>query len=77
MLNGSAAAVRAYELGEWIKLQPFCGPPQKPEGITGKDWESKVKGRTGIIMFHAYWTRQGEAPASASGDISTFGMTSV
>lgn len=67
MLNGSPAAARAYELSEWLKLQPFCGLPKKPENITGKDWESKVKGRTGIIMFHAYWTRSGEAPASASG----------
>ncbi len=67
MMNGAAAAVRAYELGEWLKLQPFCGLPQKPEDVTGKDWETKVKGRTGIIMFHAYWTRVGEAPASASG----------
>ncbi len=67
MMSGSAAAVRAYELGEWLKLQPFCGLPKQPENITGKDWESKVKGRTGIIMFHAYWTRAGEAPENASG----------
>ena len=67
MMDGYAAAVRAYELGEWLKLQPFCGLPQNPEKITGKDWEAKVKGRTGIIMFHAYWTRSGEAPANASG----------
>ena len=40
-------------------LQPFCGLPKKPEDITGKDWKSKDKGRTGIIMFHAYWTRDG------------------
>ncbi len=67
IMDGSAAAVRAYELGEWLKLQPFCGLPQKPENITGKDWETKVKGRTGILMFHAYWTRAGEAPNSANG----------
>jgi hypothetical protein len=67
MMDGSPSAVRAYELGEWLKLQPFCGLPKQPENITGKDWESKVKGRTGIIMFHAYWTRDGEAPANASG----------
>ncbi len=67
MMDGQAAAVRAYELGEWLKLQPFCGLPQTPEKITGKNWEVNVKGRTGIIMFHAYWTRSGEAPADASG----------
>jgi len=67
MMDGSPAAVRAYELGEWLNLQPFCGLPKQSENITGKDWESKVKGRTGVIMFHAYWTRAGEVPASASG----------
>lgn len=67
MMDGLPAAVRAYELGEWLKLQPFCGLPKEPENITGKDWEAKVKGRTGILMFHAYWTRAGEAPANASG----------
>ena len=67
MMDGLPAAVRAYELGEWLKLQPFCGLPKQPENITGKDWESKVKGRTGIVMFHAYWTRDGESAANASG----------
>lgn len=67
IMDGNPAAVRAYELGEWLKLQPFCGLPKQPENITGADWESKVKGRTGIIMFHAYWTRDGESAASASG----------
>jgi hypothetical protein len=67
IMDGLPSAVRAYELGEWLKLQPFCGLPQQPENITGKDWEAKVKGRTGIIMFHAYWTRAGESTASASG----------
>lgn len=67
LMNGLSAATRAYELGEWLKLQPFAGLPPKPQDVTGKDWESKVKGRTGIIMFHGYWARQGEETASASG----------
>ena len=67
MMDGHPAAVRAYELGEWLKLQPFCGLPPQPEHITGKDWEAKIKGRTGIVMFHAYWTRAGEATSNASG----------
>jgi len=67
MMDGYPAAVRAYELGEWLKLQPFCGLPQNPEVLQGKGWEKSVKGRRGIIMFHAYWTRRGEAPANASG----------
>ncbi|ASL72821.1 type VI secretion system amidase effector protein Tae4 [Ralstonia pseudosolanacearum] len=67
LLDGKYTAVRANQMGAWLSKQPFCGLPQKPENITGKDWESKVKGRTGIIMFDGYWTRDGESAASASG----------
>lgn len=67
MLTGKPAAIRAYELGEWLKRQPFCGLPKQPEDITGKDWQSKINGRTGIIMFHAYWTHDGQTTANASG----------
>lgn len=67
LMNKLPAASRAYELGEWLKLQPFCGLPKEPETITGKDWESKVRGRTGIIMFHAYWTRDTDSSGQASG----------
>jgi hypothetical protein len=66
-LHGLPAASRAYELGNWLKLQPFCGLPKQPEDITGKEWEAKVKSRTGIIMFHAYWTRDGETTRNATG----------
>jgi hypothetical protein len=66
-LDGLPGATRAYELGQWLRLQPFCGLPQKPEDITGKEWEAQVKGRTGIIMFHAYWTRDEEQSANATG----------
>ncbi|MBN9408749.1 MAG: hypothetical protein J0H69_06315 [Burkholderiales bacterium] len=67
LMNGRPAATRAYELGEWLKVQPFAGLPRKPEDVTGKDWESRVKGRTGIIMFHGYWLRSGEDAGNASG----------
>jgi hypothetical protein len=63
LLDGKATAVRADELAEWLQLQPFAGLP-KAENITGGDWESKVKGRTGIIAFSNYWTRDGEVNAS-------------
>jgi hypothetical protein len=66
ILDGKATATRADELGEWLKLQPFAGLPQ-PENITGLNWESKVKGRTGIIQFSRYWTREGESARNASG----------
>ncbi len=64
LLDGKPTATRAQELGEWLKLVPFCGLPPKPENITGKDWEAKVKGRTGIIMFDGYWARVVETAAS-------------
>jgi len=67
MLNGKYAATRAKELGSWLKRQPFCGLPQKPEDITGPQWETKIKGRTGIVMFDSYWTREGESTANATG----------
>jgi hypothetical protein len=66
ILDGKATATRADELGEWLKLRPFAGLPNA-EDITGSDWESKVKGRTGIIQFSRYWTRDGESAADASG----------
>lgn len=66
MLDGKATATRADELGEWLNLRPFAGLPAAAN-ITGPEWESKVKGRTGIIQFSRYWTRDGERAANASG----------
>jgi hypothetical protein len=66
ILDGKITATRANELGTWLKLQPIAGLG-KTENITGSDWESKVKGRTGIVMFDSYWTRDGELAANASG----------
>ncbi len=66
LLDGKATATRANELGEWLKLRPFAGLG-KAENITGSNWLDKVKGRTGIIMFDGYWTRDGEDATNASG----------
>ena len=51
MLNGRKAASSATQLASWLKLQPFCGLPKQPENVTGKDWQDKIKNRTGIIYF--------------------------
>lgn len=67
LLNEKPTATRADEMAAWLQLQPFCGLPNKPEDVTGQGWESKVKGRTGIIFFGEYWTRDGESAANASG----------
>ncbi|WP_244827383.1 MULTISPECIES: type VI secretion system amidase effector protein Tae4 [unclassified Caballeronia] len=66
LLDGEPTATRADEMGQWLKLQPFAGLP-KPEDVTGANWEARVKGRTGIIQFSRYWTREGEGAANASG----------
>ena len=66
-VKGKKAAIRAEQLAVWLKKQPFCGLPQKPENITGKGWENKIKGRTGIVFFANYWRRDGEA-THATGD---------
>lgn len=55
-LDGLPTATRADEFGEWLQLRPIAGLP-KPQNVTGEDWESRVKGRTGIIMFRDYWAR--------------------
>lgn len=67
-INGKRAALRAEELADWLTMMPFCGLPQRPDTVTGEDWASKVKGKTGIVFFADYWTRQGESAQNASGD---------
>lgn len=67
LLDGKATATRADEMASWLSLQPFCGLPSKPENVTGQNWQSKVKGRTGILFFGAYWTQDGESAINASG----------
>ncbi|WP_321889939.1 type VI secretion system amidase effector protein Tae4 [Paraburkholderia bannensis] len=66
LLDNRPTATRADELGQWLSLQPFAGLP-KAEDITGADWRSRVKGRTGIVLFTRYWQRDGESPDDASG----------
>ncbi|QQC65322.1 type VI secretion system amidase effector protein Tae4 [Paraburkholderia ginsengisoli] len=66
LLEGNVTATRANELGEWLKLQPIAGIG-KPENISGTNWVSMVKGRTGIIMFDGYWARDGETSGNTSG----------
>jgi hypothetical protein len=67
LLDGKFASTRADELASWLKRLPFCGLPPKPENVTGEEWEKKVRGRTGIVFFGGYWTRDGESQSSASG----------
>ncbi|CAG2145860.1 type VI secretion system amidase effector protein Tae4 [Ralstonia mannitolilytica] len=66
LMDGRHTAVLADQMGSWLRKQPFCGL-HKTEDITGRDWESKVKGRTGIIMFDSYWSRSSDSAGDASG----------
>ena len=66
LLDGKSTATRAYELAEWLKLRPIAGLPP-PEHVTGSDWQSKVKGRAGIIFFYGYWRQDGDSADSFSG----------
>ncbi|MDQ0037632.1 hypothetical protein J2W30_005409 [Variovorax boronicumulans] len=63
-VGGEKLAIRAQELSGWLALQPFCGLPKKPENVTGKNWQDKIRGRTGIIVFKDYWLRKGEKTAT-------------
>lgn len=69
-------ALRAYEMATWLKQRPqFCGMPAKPEDVTGHDWETKVKGRTGIIYFFLdIGNRKGTLAASSRVGTLTCGM---
>lgn len=66
LLDGKPTATRAYELAEWLRLRPFAGLPNA-EDITGADWQSKVKGRTGIVFFYGYWRQEGDSQDNLSG----------
>ena len=68
LINGKNTAATAEDLASWLKTHPFCGLPSIPETATGKDWENKISGRTGILFFKDYWKRDGESEANRSGD---------
>lgn len=58
-INGRKIAIRAQELGQWLKSQKIEGLGVA-ETITGEDWQKKIKGRTGIVYFADYWARGNE-----------------
>jgi hypothetical protein len=62
--NGRKAATSASQLADWLKLQPFCGLPQRPEDVAGSDWQGKIRGRTGIVFFSHYWWRDAAEKAA-------------
>jgi hypothetical protein len=66
-IDGKRTALRAGEMAQWLKLKPFAGLPN-PEDITGSDWQDRIKGRTGIVFFSAYWARKTDGDGQTTGD---------
>lgn len=67
LLDGKPTATRADEMAQWLCLKPFAGLPEKPDVVTGPDWQDRVRGRTGIVFFGEYWQRDDESPDVATG----------
>jgi hypothetical protein len=57
--HGNGMVLRAEELANWLKTRPFAGCPVAEPG-PGKEFQSRLKGRTGIVFFKDYWRRAGE-----------------
>lgn len=58
LLKGLPTSTRANEFSQWLQTRPVCGIGPA-EDITGKDWQKKIKGRTGIVYFGDFWQRDG------------------
>lgn len=56
IINGFSTSTRANEFAQWLQTRPVCGI-SPAENITGKDWQKKIKGRTGIVFFGEFWQR--------------------
>ncbi|PTT84529.1 hypothetical protein DBR42_15020 [Pelomonas sp. HMWF004] len=58
---GSARmAIRAEELAAWLRSNAPLVLRQQHMPITGKDWQDKIKDKTGVVFFQDYWLRPGE-----------------
>ncbi|MCA3186631.1 MAG: type VI secretion system amidase effector protein Tae4 [Cupriavidus sp.] len=68
LLNGKPVALRAYEMATWLKQKrQFCGLPDAPHNITGSEWETKIRGRTGIVYFFGYWQQEEDSAGTLTG----------
>lgn len=57
--RGNGMGQRASELARWLRTRPFKECPVGVPG-PGKDFATRLAGRTGIVFFEDYWLRQGE-----------------
>ncbi|NIE64629.1 type VI secretion system amidase effector protein Tae4 [Burkholderia sp. Ax-1719] len=67
LVDGKRTSLRAREMAEWLKLRPMAGLPL-PVDVTGADWQSKIKGKRGIVFFSGYWARQTDHNGQVTGD---------
>lgn len=67
-IHGKNAAIRAEDLASWLKARHIDGISFAPMNITGEKWQEKINGKTGIVSFKDYWTREGETEINRSGD---------
>lgn len=63
-INHARAAIRAEELAAWLRIQHINGLPPTPRSIAGKDWQEKIKAKTGIVFFGDFLLRPGEKTPS-------------
>ncbi|APD07506.1 hypothetical protein UJ101_02002 [Flavobacteriaceae bacterium UJ101] len=60
-------AIRAQELGEWLKIKKINGLSAVKE-LTGSNFRAYVNGKKGLIYFEDYWQRNGESGSTRTGD---------
>lgn len=63
MHKGAKHALVAEELANWLSRRYLANWPEATN-ITGKDWEEKADGKTGVIFFKDYWLRKGQKTPS-------------
>jgi type VI protein secretion system component Hcp len=66
VVHHKSVAVVATQLANWIDSRASnpCGPIARSALITGKDWQSRIKEKKGIVYFENYWKREGERAPS-------------
>lgn len=64
---GSKHVIRAEDLANWLTKSPPSGFGKK-EDVMPSEFQKKLAGRTGVIFFKDYWTRNNESFDGRSGD---------
>jgi hypothetical protein len=65
--SGNKHLIRAEEMARWLEKSPPSGFGRM-ENIQPSDFQKQLVGRTGVIFFKDYWTRNQESFENRSGD---------